>query len=69
MQYECYIYIGMTTQHLGLRVKEHLHSKKNLAVQKHINAYQSCKGNKHLCDNFSILETYNIQYSTKVQEE
>ena len=30
-------YIGMTTIHLGVRVEEHLHSKKDSAVQKHIN--------------------------------
>ena len=52
------IYIGMNTRHLRVRVEEHLHSKKDSAVQKH----------KHLFDNFSILETCNTQYSTKIQE-
>ena len=49
-------YIGMTTRHLGVRVEEHLHSKKDSAVQNHINVCQSCKDNKHLFDNFSILK-------------
>ena len=61
-------YIGMTSRHLGVRVEEHLHSKKDSAAQKHFNAWQSCKDNKHLFDNFSILKTYNTQYSTKVQK-
>ena len=30
-------YVGITTLHLGVRVEEHLYSKKNPAVQKHIN--------------------------------
>ena len=67
MRYECY-HIGMTTRHLGVRVEKHLHSKKDSAVQKHINVCQSCKSNKHLFDNFSILKTCNTQYSTKVHE-
>ena len=61
-------YIGMTTRHLGIRIEEHLHSKKDSAVQKHNNACQSCQNNKHLFDNFSILKTCNIQYSSKIQE-
>ena len=59
----------MTIRYSGFRVEEHLHSKKDLAVQKHINVYESYKGSKHLFDNFSILKTYNIQYSTKVLGE
>ena len=51
MRYECY-HIGMTTRHLGVRVEEHLHSKKDSAVQKHTNVCQSCKSNKHLFGNF-----------------
>ena len=58
----------MTTRHLGVRVEEHLHSKMVSAVQKHLNVCQSCKDNKHLFDNFSILKTRNIHYSTKIQE-
>ena len=61
-------YIGMTTRHLGVREEEHLHSKKDSAVQKYINVCQSCNNNKHLLDNFSILKTCNTQYSTKIQE-
>ena len=62
-------YIGITTRHLGVRVEESLHSKKNSAVQKHINVCQSCKDNNHLFDNFFILKTCNTQYSTKIEEE
>ena len=58
----------MTAQQLGIRLEEHLHSKKDSAVQKHINVYQSCKGNKHLSENFSILKTCNTKYTTKIQE-
>ena len=61
-------YTGMTTRHLGVRVEEHLHSKKDSAVQKHINVCQSRKNNKRLFENFSILKTCNTQYSTKIQE-
>ena len=61
-------YNGMTTRRLGLRVEEHLHSKKDSAVQKYIIVCQSCKNNKHLSDNFLILKTRNTQYSTKIQE-
>ena len=58
----------MTTRHLGVRVEEHLHSKKDSAVQKHIKVCRSCKDNKHFFDNFSILKTCNTQCSTKIQE-
>ena len=58
-------FFGMTTRHLCVRVEEHLHLQKDSAVQKHINVCQSCKGDKHFFDNFSILKTYNTQYSTK----
>ena len=58
----------MTTQHLGVRVEEHLHSKKNSVIQKHINVCQSCTDNKHLLDNFSIPETRNTRCSTKIEE-
>ena len=58
----------MTTRHFGARVEGYLHSKKDSAVQKHINACQSCKDNKHLFDKFSLLKTCNTQYSTKIQE-
>ena len=58
----------MTAQQLGIRLGEHLHLKKDSAVQKHINVYRSCKGNKHLYDNFSILKTCNTKYTTKIQE-
>ena len=61
-------YVGTTTRHLSVRVGEHLHSKKNSAVLKHINVCQPCKDNKHLFDNFSILITCNTQFSTKIQE-
>ena len=54
-------YIGMTTWHLDVRVEEHLHSKKDSAAQKHINVCQSCKGNKHLFNNF-FLKMCNTQY-------
>ena len=62
------IYIGVTTRHLGVGIEEHLHSKKDSAVQKHIDVCQSCKDNKHLFDNLSILKTCSTQYSTKIQE-
>ena len=61
-------YIGMTKQHLGVRVEEYLHSKKDSAVQNHITVCQSCKGNKQLFNNFCILKTCNTQGSTKIQE-
>ena len=61
-------YIGITTRHLGVRLEEHLHSKTDLTVEKHINVYHSCKGNKHLFDNFSILKTCNTQYNAKIGE-
>ena len=58
-------YISITTRHLGVRVEEHLHSKKDSAVQKHINVYQSYKGNEHLLDSFSILKACNTQYTVQ----
>ena len=33
-------YVGMTSRHLGVREEEHLHSKKDSAVLKHINVCQ-----------------------------
>ena len=61
-------YIGMTKRQLSMREKDHLHLKKDSAVQIYINVCQSRKGNKHLFDNFSILKTCNTQYSKKFQE-
>ena len=49
-------YVGMTTRHLGVKVEEHLHSKKDSAVKKHTNVCQSCKGKKLLFDNFLFLK-------------
>ena len=51
----------MTTLHLGVRVKKSFHSKKDSAVQKHINVCQLYKGNKYLFENFSS-RTCNTQY-------
>ena len=58
----------MTTRHLSVKVEKHLHSKKDSAVQKHINICQSYNHNKHFLKNFSILKTCNTQCSTKLQE-
>ena len=60
--------IGMTTRHCGVRVEEHLHSKKDSTVQKHIIVCQSCKSNQGLFDNFSILKSCDTQCSTKIHK-
>ena len=54
-------YIGMTAQHLGVRVEEHLHSKKDSAVQKHVNVYQSHKGNRATSREQPTRSTFEIQ--------
>ena len=59
---------NITTRHLHVRVEEHLRSKNDSASQKHINVCQSRMDNKHLFDNFSILQACNTRYSTKIQE-
>ena len=58
----------MSTRHLGVKVEKDKHSKKDSVVQKHINVSQSCKDSEYLSDNFSIPNTCNTQYSTKIQE-
>ena len=62
-------YIGMTTRHLGIRVREHLHSKTtHSAVRDHINSCQTCAQNNIDMNSFNIIRTCNSEYDTKIQE-
>lgn len=61
-------YIGMTTRHLSLRVKEHIYSKTRSAVGNHIDNCSACKNKTVDIDDFKIIRTCNTNYSTKIQE-
>ena len=61
-------YIGMTTRHLSVRVREHLHSKVRLAVGKHIDNCHVCKQKPVGVKHFKIMRACSTEYNTKIQE-
>ena len=61
-------YIGMTTRHLSVRVREHLHSKVRSAVGKHIDNCHVCKQKPVDVKDFKIMRACSIEYNTKIQE-
>ena len=60
--------IGMTTRHLSVRVREHLHSKVRSAVGKHIDNCHVCKEKPVSVNDFKIMRTCSTEYNTKIQE-
>ena len=66
-------YTGMSTQHLGKRVDEHLDFKQkegNSAILDHLHKCHEChKTNKQKnVDNFEIMRTCRDEYETKIHE-
>ena len=61
-------YIGMTTRHLSVRVREHLHSKVRSAVGKHIDNCHMCKQKPVGVKDFKIMRACSTEYNTKIQE-
>ena len=61
-------YIGMTTHHLSVRVREHLHSKVRSAVGKHIDNCHVCKQKPVGVKDFKIMRACSTEYNTKIQE-
>ena len=61
-------YIGMTTRHLSVRVREHLHSKVRSAVVKHINNCHVFKQKPVGVNDFKIMRACITEYNTKFQE-
>ena len=61
-------YIGMTTSHLSVRVREYLHSKVRSAVGKHRDNYHACKDKPVNVNDFKIMRACSTQYNTKIQE-
>ena len=62
-----YSYIGMTTRHLNVRVREHLHSKVKSAVGRHIDNCHVCKEKAGVND-FKIMRACSTEYNIKIQE-
>ena len=60
--------IGMTTRHLSVRVREHLHSKVRSAVGKHIDNCHVCKQKPVGVKDFKIMRACSTEYNTKIQE-
>ena len=61
-------YIGMTTHHLSVRIREHLHSKVRSAVGKHIDNCHVCKEKTVGVNDFKIMRVCSSEYNTKIQE-
>ena len=61
------LYIGMTTRHLSVRVRENLHSKVSSAVGKHIDNCQVCKEKPVGVKDFKIMRACSTEYNTKIQ--
>ena len=61
-------YIGMTTRHLSVRVKEHLHSKDRSAVGKNIDNCHVCKEKPVGVNNFKIMRACSTEYNIKIPE-
>ena len=61
-------YIGMTTRHLSVKVREHLYSKVKLAVGKHIDNCRVCKQKPVGVNDFKIMRACSTKYNTKIQE-
>ena len=61
-------YIGVTTRHLSVTVREHLHSKVRSAVGKHIDNCHVCKEKPVGVTVFKIMRACSTEYNTKIQE-
>ena len=61
-------YIGMTTRHLSVRVREHFHSKVRSAVGKHIDNCHVCKEKPVGVNDFKIMRACSTEYNIKIQE-
>ena len=61
-------YIGMTTRHLAVRVREHLHLKIRSAVGRHIDNCHVCKDKPVGVNDFKIMRACSTEYNTKSQK-
>ena len=60
-------YIGETTRHLVVRIKEHLTSDKNSHIFQHINKNEACKTQSDE-SSFSVIDTAPTEYLLKIKE-
>ena len=60
--------IDMTTHHLSVRVREHLHSKVRSAVGKNMDNCHECKEKPVGVNDFKIMSARSTEYNTKIQE-
>ena len=58
----------MTTRHLSVRVREHLHSKVKSAVGKQIDNCHVCREKPVGVNDFKIMRACSTEYNTKIQE-
>ena len=63
-------YIGMSSRHLGTRVKEHLNFKSlhKSSIKDHIMDCKICSNSKHSFENFNVLRRCKSDYMTKIHE-
>ena len=61
-------YTGMTTRHLSVRVREHLHSKVRSAVGKHIDNCNVSNEKPVGVNDFTIMRACSTEINTKIQE-
>ena len=61
-------YTAMTTRHLSVRVREHLHSKVRSAVGEHIDNCNVRKEKPVGANDFTIMRACSTEYNTKIQE-
>ena len=61
-------YTSMTTRHLSVRVREHLHSKVRSAVGKHIDNCHVRIEKPVGANDFKIMRVCSTEYNTKIQK-
>ena len=63
-------YIGMSSRHLGTRVKEHLNfsNKQKSSIKDHIQSCSICSKTKIGLDSFKIIRKFRSDYDTKIHE-
>ena len=60
-------YVGETTRHWGVRVKEHLLKDKKSHIYQHINMNNNCTG-KSDNSSFKIIDKASTEYTLKIKE-
>ena len=60
------MYVGETSRHLSIRVREHLFSEKNSHIYKHLKSSSACRG---ACNEncFAVLDSASTAYKLRIK--